>query len=211
MINYSKIQNYVADENVRCFLINRESLMPVFAKVQKKTKSAHLLSPLKPNLATDKPAHAVNSPLIKRGNQAIQQMLRLGKVQAKLRIGQPDDKYKQEADQVAVQVMRMPDPLNAEGAFSGHHTGIGIQRAFSECDEEELHHQPLEEEEEEIFNTKKKPLAMYDFSQLKNHTDTSAIESARAVNARAYTMERNIVLGAGQYTPWTSTGKNAST
>ncbi len=30
--------------------------------------------------------------------------------QAKLRIGTPDDKYEQEADRVAGQVMRMPDP-----------------------------------------------------------------------------------------------------
>jgi hypothetical protein len=31
-------------------------------------------------------------------------------VQAKLKIGQPNDKYEQEADRVADQVMRMPDP-----------------------------------------------------------------------------------------------------
>ncbi len=31
-------------------------------------------------------------------------------IQAKLKIGAPDDKYEQEADRVADQVMRMPDP-----------------------------------------------------------------------------------------------------
>ncbi len=31
------------------------------------------------------------------------------RLQAKLKIGAPDDKYEQEADQVADQVMRMPD------------------------------------------------------------------------------------------------------
>ena len=31
-------------------------------------------------------------------------------VQAKLNIGQPDDRYEQEADRVAEQVMRMPEP-----------------------------------------------------------------------------------------------------
>lgn len=31
-------------------------------------------------------------------------------LQAKLKIGQPDDKYEQEADRVAEQVMSMPDP-----------------------------------------------------------------------------------------------------
>jgi len=31
--------------------------------------------------------------------------------QAKLKIGQPNDRYEQEADRVANQVMRMPDPV----------------------------------------------------------------------------------------------------
>ena len=31
-------------------------------------------------------------------------------IQAKLTIGQPNDKYEQEADRVAEQVMSMPDP-----------------------------------------------------------------------------------------------------
>jgi hypothetical protein len=32
-----------------------------------------------------------------------------GKLQAKLKIGQPDDKYEREADRVADEVMWMPD------------------------------------------------------------------------------------------------------
>jgi len=32
-------------------------------------------------------------------------------IQAKLKIGQPDDKYEQEADRMADQVMRIPDPV----------------------------------------------------------------------------------------------------
>jgi hypothetical protein len=129
--------------------------MPVFAKVQKKTNSAHLLSPSKPNLATDKPAHAANSSLTGWGNQLVQQMLRSGEIQANLTVNPSNDEYEQEANRVAEQVMRMPEPLNAEGAFSGRHIGIGIQRQCSECDEEELHRRPLEEEK--ILQTK--PLA----------------------------------------------------
>ena len=37
-------------------------------------------------------------------------MVRSGTLQAQLRIGQPGDKYEQEADRVAEQVMRMPEP-----------------------------------------------------------------------------------------------------
>lgn len=44
------------------------------------------------------------------GNQAVQRLARSGMLQAKLKIGQPDDKYEQEADRVAEQVMRMPAP-----------------------------------------------------------------------------------------------------
>jgi len=43
------------------------------------------------------------------GNQAVQRLFKSGVIQAKLKIGQPNDVYEQEADRVADQVMRMPD------------------------------------------------------------------------------------------------------
>jgi hypothetical protein len=46
-----------------------------------------------------------------------------------------------------------------------------------------------------------------DFSQVRLHTDTRAAESARAVNARAFTTGRDVVFGAGQYAPGTSEGR----
>ena len=64
------------------------------------------------------------------GNQAVQKLVRSGALQAKLRIGQPGDKYEQEADRVADAVMRMPEP--------------GVQRQV----------EPGEKEEEEILQTK---------------------------------------------------------
>lgn len=42
------------------------------------------------------------------GNQAVERLFKSGVIQAKLRIGQPNDIYEQEADKVAEQVMRMP-------------------------------------------------------------------------------------------------------
>ena len=64
------------------------------------------------------------------GNQAVQKLARSGALQAKLRIGQPRDKYEQEADRMADAVMRMPEP--------------------------HLQRQPVEEEEgeEELVQTK---------------------------------------------------------
>jgi len=39
------------------------------------------------------------------------------------------------------------------------------------------------------------------------HTDTQAAESARAVNAKAYTLGHDVVFGAEQYAPGTSKGR----
>jgi len=47
----------------------------------------------------------------------------------------------------------------------------------------------------------------HDFSRVQVHTDPRAAESARAVNAAAYTVDHDIVFGAGQYQPSTSAGK----
>jgi len=43
------------------------------------------------------------------GNQEAHRLLQSGAIQAKLKIGAPNDKYEQEADQVADEVLRMPD------------------------------------------------------------------------------------------------------
>ena len=47
----------------------------------------------------------------------------------------------------------------------------------------------------------------HDFSLVRVHTDARAAESARSVNALAYTVGRNVVFGTGQYTPGTSEGR----
>ena len=46
----------------------------------------------------------------------------------------------------------------------------------------------------------------HDFSQVKVHTDARAAESARGVNALAYTSGNHIAFDAGQYAPKTPTG-----
>ncbi len=47
-----------------------------------------------------------------------------------------------------------------------------------------------------------------DFSQVRVHSDAKAAESARAVNAHAYTVGSHVVFGAGQYRPGTKLGNN---
>jgi hypothetical protein len=46
----------------------------------------------------------------------------------------------------------------------------------------------------------------YDFSRVRVHTDARAAQSARAVNALAYTVGPDVVFGAGHYAPMTTTG-----
>jgi hypothetical protein len=67
-----------------------------------------LRSHLAGNIASsDLPLTPQNMMYLQRtvGNQAVGRF-----IQAKLKIGQPNDKYEQEADRVADQVMSMPDP-----------------------------------------------------------------------------------------------------
>ncbi len=47
----------------------------------------------------------------------------------------------------------------------------------------------------------------HDFSGVRIHTDAQAAESARALNALAYTVGRDIVFDAGRYSPRTSDGQ----
>jgi hypothetical protein len=46
-----------------------------------------------------------------------------------------------------------------------------------------------------------------DFGRVRLHSDARAAESAKAVNALAYTVGRHIVFGAGQYSPGTAPGR----
>jgi outer membrane protein OmpA-like peptidoglycan-associated protein len=55
--------------------------------------------------------------------------------------------------------------------------------------------QPLDAATRAFFE----PRFGYDFSQVRLHTDARAAESARAVNAAAYTVGRDVVFGSGQY------------
>lgn len=63
--------------------------------------------------------------------------------------------------------------------------------------------QPLDPAARNFFE----PRFGHDFSQVRVHTDAKAAESAWAVNALAYTVGRDVVFGAGQHMPTSSTGR----
>jgi Domain of unknown function (DUF4157) len=63
--------------------------------------------------------------------------------------------------------------------------------------------QPLDKATRAFFE----PRFGYDFSQVRIHADSRAAESARSVNALAYTVGRNIVFDSSHYAPHTHEGR----
>jgi hypothetical protein len=179
-------------------------------------------------------------------------------IQAKLKIGQPGDKYEQEADRVAEQVMRMPESQlqrkegcsSCEGKEDEEDKLIQAKPLFgqitplpSSVQRKTEQKAEKDEDEDKILQAKStgrtwnahahsdhplirnalsspgqpldaatrsfmEPRFGQDFSEVRVHTDGQAAESARAVNARAYTVGRDVVFGAGQYTPGSSEGSS---
>ena len=169
----------------------------------------------------------------------VQSILHGGRIQPKLRVGQPNDKYEQEADRVADQVMRMPTSTFSQSKLMS--SDPRIQRRCDEC-EDEIRRQPIEEEEE-LLQAKHssdkensslgsdvtaqvsavrqgggvplsssarnffEPRFGLDFSGIRIHADTKAAASAQSINARAYTLGRDVVFNSGQYEPHSQSGK----
>jgi len=65
------------------------------------------------------------------------------------------------------------------------------------------HDHPLDE----ATRADMEPRFGFDFSRVRVHADAQAAESAREVNALAYTVGRDVVFGAGQYAPGTLSGR----
>jgi len=104
-----------------------------------------------PVLNRAKPCMPVSYSPINRSWQAqIQETLHSTGAQAKLTIGQPNDKYEQEADHVADQVMRMSDADVAQRVETGTVQPMRIQRMCEGCEEEMAQRQSAEEEEETL-------------------------------------------------------------
>jgi Domain of unknown function (DUF4157) len=140
--------------------------------------------------------------------KACNEKQRLG-LQAKLMVNEPGDRYEQEADRIADQVMATPGYSAVSGAplriqrFSGQSHGQGgavpssVDRTLASPG------RPLEpavrQDMENRFG--------YDFSRVRVHTGAAAEQSVRDVSAHAYTVGRDIVFGAGEFTPGTHEGR----
>ena len=145
-----------------------------------------------------------------------QQKKLLGKpLQAKLRINEPGDVYEQEADQVAEQVMRIPDAVVTKSIHDPRSqlvrrratsVGTGVTEAPSIVHDvwnSRSPGQPLDAAMRAFFE----PRFGHDFGNVRVHVDDNARESARAVDALAYTVGRDVVFASGQYAPAAPAGR----
>lgn len=114
-------------------------------------------------------------------------------IQTKLTISEPGDQYEQEADWVAEQVMHKHQAGDERGRVA---PAEAVQPVLSSPG------QPLDSATRAFFELR----FGYDLSAVRVHADAKAGESARAVNALAYTVGDDIVFGAGRYTPGTREG-----
>lgn len=123
---------------------------------------------------------------------------------SKLEVGAPGDDFEREAEKMADRVMRMPSPAGAAGRTSGPKTQGQVSKAPASVRAvASSPGQPLAADTRAFFE----PRFGWDFSSVRVHADRPADESARAVNAVAYTVGRDIVFAAGQFSPGTREGQ----
>lgn len=148
-------------------------------------------------------------------------------IQPKLSVSQPDDPFEQEADRVAERVMRMPEPQLQRACACG---GGCPTCKTAQPDDERMHLQtklvqggdsvqtasPVIVQEaldspgrslDPVTRASMESRFGHDFGHVRVHTDAKAAESARGVNALAYTVGRDVVFGEGQYAPATGAGR----
>lgn len=164
------------------------------------------------------------------GNQSLQRTLNACILQAKLAINQPGDQFEQEADRVAEAVVNGASTQAAETARAT--SPSLVQRACAcggtceDCLSRATRNTPaniptsaraappivdhaLHSPGQPLADAIRGPMESRfgsDFRDVRIHTDDLAAESARAVNALAYTVGHDVVFDSGQYSPSTSTG-----
>jgi hypothetical protein len=130
-------------------------------------------------------------------------------LQAKLAVGESGDVYEREADRVADQVMGASGQNAVKGAPMQiqRHAGGGTEPGVSAPDS--VDHALAESGAplEPAVRQKMEQRFGHDFSQVRVHSGTSAEQSARDVNASAYTVGHDVVFGAGRFAPGTNEGQ----
>ncbi|MEH1785070.1 MAG: DUF4157 domain-containing protein [Nostoc sp.] len=142
----------------------------------------------------------------------------LRRLQAKLTVGEPNDRYEQEADRVANQVMRMVPGVQP--------IQDSLQRKCAACEQEQEKLQTKRslqrytdgslqagDKIESRLNSSKgggttladdvrsfmEPRFGYDFSQVRVHTGDQAVQMNQELGAQAFTHGSDVYFGAGKY------------
>jgi hypothetical protein len=173
------------------------------------------------DLTESTPLHSVVQLQRQAGNQAVQALLRSGLIQPKLAISNPDDPEEREADNVANTVMRShagaPCSCSGEDEMceecqqkqfqptiqrraSAISAPAQVPRIVSDVLRSSGH--PLDSATRSFFE----PRFRHDFSGVRVHTDAKAAESAKAVQAKAFAVGRDVVFAAGEFAPETHEG-----
>ena len=151
------------------------------------------------------------APGLKGQCPACERKKMLGLQTRTLRVGDAQDAFEQEADRVAQQVMGAPAsarpritplPQTVQRAANDG-AAIGAIPAAAQAALQGPA-EPLDAATRQFFE----PRFGHDFGRVRVHADGGAAASARAVQARAYTVGADIVFGAGQYMPGTSAGRH---
>lgn len=131
------------------------------------------------------------------------------RLQTKLTMGASNDPLEKEADRIVDQVLAAPANPAVSGAplhiqrFTGQPSALaGTVPASVDhvlAGSGRLLGPALRQDMEQRFG--------YDFSRVRVHSGGEAEQSAREVNAHAYTVGHDIVFGAGQFAPGTRDGR----
>jgi hypothetical protein len=138
-----------------------------------------------------------------------------------IHLSESGDRYEQEADRIANQVMRVQEPT-AKHQVGSEKEGVLQRKAIADSitplqsismgqdqvsevpplvnEALQSRGQPLDAETRAFME----PRFGYDFSQVRVHTDSP---TARAINASAYAFGKDIIFASSTYAPKTSNGK----
>lgn len=140
-------------------------------------------------------------------------------LQSKLQVNTPGDTYEQEADRVSERVMRMPEPgLQRAGASTGQRSSpaAGLQLHRVQASDAagtaappavgnalRSSGQPLDPATRAFME----PRFGRDFGDVRIHDGPQADAAAASVQARAFTVGRDLVFAAGEHAPGSQGGK----
>lgn len=132
------------------------------------------------------------------GNQGVNQLLQFSSsTPSGLKLSSPADTHEQEADRVAQKITQPAGETDSDQSLkqlgraavsSGNSLGPG---------------KPLPT----ALRSELEPRLGYDLSSVRIHENEPAAESARSINASAYTVGTNVIFGHNQFAPQTSAGK----